>query len=168
MISIRRFSLSLCAVFSISAGCSYKPGYPNPFAGEVALRVRNESFAPLLGPRVERELRKRMLRSGKISFSENESKSQLTLHVTLRSFSDQTESYRREDSLLAAGYALRISADLRLENAEGKVLLEREASGRSSIALPASDQPFSDDAAMQALAESISSEISLSLSGVDW
>ena len=74
-------SALLCLVGS---GCSFKMGSPISGGAHLHIRVKNDSLAPLLGAKVDRDLRKTMLRNGSFILVSNREEADVFLTVTLK------------------------------------------------------------------------------------
>lgn len=158
-------SALLCLVGS---GCSFKMGSPISGGAHLHIRVKNDSLAPLLGAKVDRELRKTMLRNGSFILVSNREEADVFLTVTLKGYSDTTEAYRPGDTLLAAGLNLQTTASIQLDEANGQSIYKDSVSANSSVLRPFSTQVPDDEMALQALAESLASNISVSLLNQAW
>ncbi len=132
------------------------------------IRVKNDSVAPLLGPKVDRELRKNILRNGSYVLANEPEDADVFLVVVLINYEDSTEAYRPEDSLLAAGLNLRVSASVELNDVRGNLLYQDRVGADSSVLRPVSTQVPDDAMALQALAESLAANVSLSLLNQAW
>ena len=152
----------------VGTGCSFKMGSPISGGTHLHLRVKNDSLAPLLGSKVDRELRKTILRNSSFILVRDREEADVFLTVTLEDYSDTTEAYRPEDTLLAAGFNLQTSASIQLDEANGQRIYAESVSANSSVLRPFPTQLPDDEMALQALAESLASNISVSLLNQAW
>ena len=90
------------------------------------------------------------------------------LRSRLNGYSDTTEAYRPGDTLLAAGLNLQTTASIQLDEANGQSIYKDSVSANSSVLRPFSTQVPDDEMALQALAESLASNISVSLLNQAW
>ena len=152
----------------IFASCSYKLGYPEVGEGLFHLRVKNDSMAPILGAKVDRELRKKILRNGTFTLIQNQEDADVSILVTLSKYTDSTEAYRPEDSLLAAGLNLGISAKIELRDQNGDIFLEKQVSANASVLRSESTRLPEESSSLHAIAEELASEIHLSILNQSW
>jgi hypothetical protein len=173
----RLFALVAFPFFSIFfiAGCALKMGHPVSDIYKLHLRVKNDSLSPLLGPKLDREIRKSIVKDGSFHLVNDPTDADSSLIVQISQYGDSTEAYRPGDTLLAAGLNLRAIAKIELLDEKGRTIFAENVSGNSSVLRPASThvRPVSthvpDEAmAMQALAESLAAEVCLSLLNQAW
>ena len=162
------FIFSICCIFVLTSGCSFKMGGPVSGVANLHIRVKNDSLAPLLGARLDRELRKNILRNGSLNLVNKPEDADSFLVVTLTNYSDTTEAYRPGDTLLAAGLNLRTSAKIEFTDHKGNDLYRGQVGADSSVLRPQSTQLPDDAMALQALAESLASKICFSLLNQAW
>jgi hypothetical protein len=171
------FALVAFPFFSIFfiAGCALKMGHPVSDIYKLHLRVKNDSLAPVLGPKLDREIRKSIVKDGSFHLVNNLTDADASLIVQISQYGDSTEAYRPGDTLLAAGFNLRAIAKIELLDEKGRTVFAQNVSGNSSVLRPASTHVRSvsthvpDEAmAMQALAESLAAEVCLSLLNQAW
>jgi hypothetical protein len=166
----RLFAFTAFPFFSIFfiAGCALKMGYPLSDIYKLHLRVKNDSLAPLLGPKLDRELRKSIVKDGGFHLVNNPTDADASLIVQITQYGDSTEAYRPGDTLLAAGLNLRATAKIDLLDEKRHTIFTQNASGNSSVLRRESTRVPDEAMAMQALAESLAAEVSLSLLNQAW
>ena len=176
----RLFALIAFQFFSLFffAGCALKMGHPVSDFYKLHLRVKNDSLAPLLGPKLDREIRKCLVKDGSFQLVNKPIDADASLLVQVTQYGDSTEAYRPGDTLLAAGLNLRATAKIELldegnnplfvQNVNGNSSVLRPVSGNSSVLRPVSTRLPDEAMAMQALAESLAAEVSLSLLNQAW
>ena len=152
----------------IFASCSYKLGYPEVGEGLFHLRVKNDSMAPILGAKVDRELRKKILRNGTFTLIQNQEDADVSILVTLSNYTDLTEAYRPEDSLLAAGLNLGISAKIELRDKKDDIFMDKQVRANASVLRPESTGLPEESSSLHALAEELASKIHLSILSQSW
>jgi len=152
----------------IFAACSYKLGYPEAGEGLFHLRVKNDSMAPILGAKVDRELRKKILKNGTFILVQNQEDADVSIMVTLSNYTDSTEAYRPEDSLLAAGLNLGISAKIELRDQNGDIFLDKQVRANASVLRSESTRLPEESSSLHAMAEDLASEIQLSILNQSW
>ena len=152
----------------IFASCSYKLGYPEVGEGLFHLRVKNDSMAPILGAKVDRELRKKILRNGTFTLIQNQEDADVSILVTLSNYTDSTEAYRPEDSLLAAGLNLGISAKIELRDKKDDIFMDKQVRANVSVLRPESTGLPEESSSLHALAEELASKIHLSILSQSW
>jgi len=152
----------------IFASCSYKLGYPEVGEGLFHLRVKNDSMAPILGAKVDRELRKKILRNGTFTLIQNQEDADVSILVTLSNYTDSTEAYRPEDSLLAAGLNLGISAKIELRDKKDDIFMDKQVRANASVLRPESTGLPEESSSLHALAEELASKIHLSILNQSW
>lgn len=152
----------------IFAACSYKLGYPEAGEGLFHLRVKNDSMAPILGAKVDRELRKKILKNGTFILVQNQEDADVSIMVTLSNYTDSTEAYRPEDSLLAAGLNLGISAKIELRDQNGDIFLDKQVRANASVLRSESTRLPEESSSLHAMAEDLASEIHLSILNQSW
>ena len=152
----------------IFAACSYKLGYPDAGEGLFHLRVKNNSMAPILGAKVDRELRKKILKNGTFILVQNQEDADVSIMVTLSNYTDSTEAYRPEDSLLAAGLNLGISAKIELRDQHGDIFLDKQVRANASVLRSESTRLPEESSSLHAIAEDLASEIHLSILNQSW
>ena len=152
----------------IFASCSYKLGYPEVGEGLFHLRVKNDSMAPILGAKVDRELRKKILRNGTFTLIQNQEDADVSILVTLSNYTDSTEAYRPEDSLLAAGLNLGISAKIELRDQKDDIFMDKQVRANASVLRPESTGLPEESSSLHALAEELASKIHLSILNQSW
>jgi hypothetical protein len=164
------FALVAFPFFSIFfiAGCAFKMGHPVSDVYKLHLRVKNDSLAPLLGPKLDREIRKSIVKDGSFHLVNNRTDADASLIVQISQYGDSTEAYRPGDTLLAAGLNLRAIAKIELLDEKGHTIFVQNVSGNSSVLRPASTRVPDEAMAMQALAESLAAEVCLSLLNQAW
>ena len=163
MISVRFKVIFFSFLITLLVGCSYKLGYPSNNISSIHLRIRNNTTAPMLGPKIDRELRKRLLRSASFDFVSEHQDADSRLVVTLNNYQSKVESYQANDSLLANGYNFRVSANIKLLNDKGMVLRENMAESHSALFRPKATHLPDDSTVLQSLAENLAFDISLFL-----
>lgn len=152
----------------IFAACSYKLGYPDAGEGLFHLRVKNDSMAPIIGAKVDRELRKKILKNGTFILVQNQEDADVSIMVTLSNYTDSTEAYRPEDSLLAAGLNLGISAKIELRDQHGDIFLDKQVRANASVLRSESTRLPEESSSLHAIAEDLASEIHLSILNQSW
>ncbi|MDG1131999.1 MAG: LPS assembly lipoprotein LptE [Opitutales bacterium] len=152
----------------IFAACSYKLGYPDAGEGLFHLRVKNDSMAPIIGAKVDRELRKKILKNGTFILVQNQEDADVSILVTLSNYTDSTEAYRPEDSLLAAGLNLGISAKIELRDQHGDIFLDKQVRANASVLRSESTRLPEESSSLHAIAEDLASEIHLSILNQSW
>ena len=152
----------------IFASCSFKLGYPEVGEGLFHLRVKNDSMAPVLGAKVDRELRKKILRNGTFTLIQNQEDADVSILVTLSNYTDSTEAYRPEDSLLAAGLNLGISAKIELRDQKDDVFMDKQVRANASVLRSESTRLPGESSSLHALAEELASKIHLSILNQSW
>ncbi len=90
------------------------------------------------------------------------------LLITLTNYEDVTEAYNPEDTLLAAGLNLRAVAKIELLGITGQNVYEDRVKSDASVLRRESIQVPDDAMALQALAEDLAANISLSLLNQAW
>lgn len=161
------FACHLILIFLVS-GCSLKMGSPVSGIHKIHLRVKNDSLGPLLGPKLDREIRKSLVKDGSFYLVNNPGDADALLVVKLTHFNDSTEAYRPGDTLLAAGLNLRASATVEFIDPKGNEAFQQKVSGNSSVLRKVSTRVPDEAMAMQALAESLAAEVVLSLLNQSW
>ena len=166
----RHFASVAFQFFSILfiAGCAFKMGHPVGDIYKLHLRVKNDSLAPLLGPKLDREIRKSIVKDGSFHLVNKPTDADASLIVKITQYEDSTEAYRSGDTLLAAGFNLNAMANVELLDERGRRILIQKVSGNSSVLRPLSTQVPDEAMAMQALAESLAAEVYLSLLNQSW
>jgi len=166
----RHFALVAFQFFSILfiAGCAFKMGHPVGDIYKLHLRVKNDSLAPLLGPKLDREIRKSIVKDGSFHLVNKPTDADASLIVQITQYGDSTEAYRPGDTLLAAGLNLRASAKIELLDEKGHPIFTQNVSGNSSVLRRESTRAPDEAMAMQALAESLAAEVCLSLLNQSW
>lgn len=159
---------SIFTILFLLLGCSYKAGSPTSEYSSLHLRVKNDSLAPLLGAKVDRELRKNLIRNGAFVLVNNQEEADAFLLITLTNYEDVTEAYNPEDTLLAAGLNLRAVAKIELLGITGQNVYEDRVKSDASVLRRESIQVPDDAMALQALAEDLAANISLSLLNQAW
>jgi hypothetical protein len=149
-------------------GCALKMGHPVSDVHKLHLRVKNDSLAPLLGPKLDREIRKCLVKDGSFQLVNKPIDADASLLVQVTQYGDSTEAYRPGDTLLAAGLNLRATAKIELLDEGNNPLFVQNVSGNSSVLRPVSTRLPDEAMAMQALAESLAAEVSLSLLNQAW
>ena len=163
------FLLAVSSLFPLLwLSCSYKLGSPSLVHGDLHLQVKNDSLAPLLGGKVDRELRKQFLSHTDFSVIDNPDRADFFLVVTLTNYRDSAEAYLPDDTLLAAGLSIRVSAFAELSKANGTSIYQTEVSADSSLLRINSTNIPDDASALQALAESLAYDISVSVLNQSW
>ena len=152
----------------IFTSCSYKLGYPEVEEGLFHLRVKNDSMAPILGSKVDRELRKKILRNGTFTLIQNQEDADVSILVTLSNYTDSTEAYRPEDSLLAAGLNLGISAKIELRDRKDDIFMDKQVRANASVLRSESTRLPEESSSLHALAEELASKIHLSILNQSW
>jgi hypothetical protein len=150
------------------AGCALKMGHPVSDIYKLHLRVKNDSLAPLLGPKLDREIRKSIVKDGSFHLVNNPTDADASLIVQITRYGDSTEAYRPGDTLLAAGLNLRATAKMELLDVKGLTIFSQNVSGNSSVLRRESTRVPDEAMAMQALAESLAAEVCLSLLNQAW
>lgn len=161
------FACHLILIF-LGSGCSLKMGSPVSGIHKIHLRVKNDSLGPLLGPKLDREIRKSLVKDGSFYLVNNPGDADALLVVKLTHFNDSTEAYRPGDTLLAAGLNLRASATVEFIDSKGNGVFHQKVSGNSSVLRQVSTRVPDEAMAMQALAESLAAEVVLSLLNQSW
>jgi hypothetical protein len=166
----RLFALVAFPFFSIFfiAGCALKMGHPVSDLYKLHLRVKNDSLAPLLGPKLDREIRKSIVKDGSFHLVNDPTDADASLIVQISQYGDSTEAYRPGDTLLAAGLNLRAIAKIELLDEKGRTIFAENVSGNSSVLRRESTRVPDEAMAMQALAESLAAEVCLSLLNQAW
>jgi hypothetical protein len=166
----RLFALASFPFFFIFfiAGCALKMGHPVSDIYKLHLRVKNDSLAPLLGPKLDREIRKSIVKEGSFHLVNNPTDADASLIVQITRYGDSTEAYRPGDTLLAAGLNLRATAKMELLDEKGLTIFSQNVSGNSSVLRRESTRVPDEAMAMQALAESLAAEVCLSLLNQAW
>jgi len=117
--------LTVVAIFA-GVSCRYQNSHsanaPQVLFIEI---VRNDSMAPQLGAFLSTNLRSEVVRRGSYKLSSRLEDADLVLNVSLLNFANGAEIYNPEDTLLASGINLRISAEISLTNQDGEVLMEK-------------------------------------------
>lgn len=157
------YSVLLIVINFFFLGCPYTIS-ENPDRGvELFVEVQNESFGLMMGPLIDHEIRKVLLKSSSYTLISDSRTADLKLYLTLSGYSNTTESYDPNDTLLASAFAIESTMKLKWESASGEVLLEESISSNATalksfpLAIPVDDQ------ARQSLAESIAKEVYFSL-----
>ena len=161
------FACHLILIF-LGSGCSLKMGSSVSGIHKIHLRVKNDSLGPLLGPKLDREIRKSLVKDGSFYLVNNPGDADALLVVKLTHFNDSTEAYRPGDTLLAAGLNLRASATVEFIDPKGNEVFQQKVSGNSSVLRKVSTRVPDEAMAMQALAESLAAEVVLSLLNQSW
>jgi hypothetical protein len=165
LFALASFPFSL--IFFI-AGCALKMGHPVSDVYQLHLRVKNDSLAPLLGPKLDREIRKSIVKDGSFYLVNDPTDADASLIVQISQYGDSTEAYRPGDTLLAAGLNLRAIAKIELLDEKGQTIYAQNVSGNSSVLRRESTRVPDEAMAMQALAESLAAEVCLSLLNQAW
>jgi len=150
-------------------GCPYTLSENPPVGLELFVEVHNESFGLLMGPLIDHEIRKIIVKSSSYSLTSVSHTADLKLYLTVSGYRDTPESYDPDDSFLASAFALVSTVKLKWESASGDILLEEIINSDASVLRPtlssvslASSSPV-DEQARQTLAESIAKEVYFSM-----
>ena len=144
-------------------GCPYTLSENPPKGLELFVEVHNESFGLLMGPLIDQEIRKIIVKTSSYSLTSVSQTADLKLYLTVSGYSDRPESYDPDDSLLASAFAILSTVKLRWEGEAGEVLLEETLSSDASALRPISLASPVDDQTRQFLAESVAKEVYFSL-----
>ena len=151
------------------SGCPYTLSDNPRDALELFVEVHNESFGLSMGPLIDREIRKTILKTSSYSLTSVPHTADLKLYLRVSGYSDRPESYDPDDSFLASAFAIVSTVNLKWESAAGELLLEETINLDASVLRPAlkpispaSSSPV-DEQARQSLAEFIAKEIYFSL-----
>ena len=99
---------------------------------------------------------------------QNQEDADVSIMVTLSNYTDSTEAYRPEDSLLAAGLNLGISAKIELRDQNGDVFLDKQVRANASVLRSESTRLPEGSSSLHAIAEDLASEIHLSILNQSW
>ena len=143
-------------------------GHPVSDIYQLHLRVKNDSLAPLLGPKLDREIRKSIVKDGNFHLVNDPTDADASLIVQITKYGDSTEAYRPGDTLLAAGLDLRATVKIELLDEKGHTVFVQNVSANSSVLRRESTRVPDEAMAMQALAESLAAEVCLSLLNQAW
>ena len=146
------------------SGCPYTLSDNPRDALELFVEVHNESFGLSMGPLIDREIRKTILKTSSYSLTSVPHTADLKLYLRVSGYSDRPESYDPDDSFLASAFAIVSTVNLKWESASGVVLSEETiSSGVSALKPPVSLASPVDEQARQSLAESIAKEVYFSM-----
>ncbi len=146
------------------SGCPYTLSENPPSGLELFVEVHNESFGLLMGPLIDHEIRKIIVKTSSFSLTSDSHTADLKLFLTVSGYRDRPESYDPDDSFLASAFAIINTIKFKWENASGEVLLEETvSSGVSALKPPVSLASPVDGQARQSLAESIAKEVYFSM-----
>lgn len=157
------YSVILIVINFFFLGCPYTISQGPDREIDVFVEIQNESFGLMMGPLIDHEIRKVLLKSNSYTLTSDSHTADLKLYLTVSDYSNSPESYEPEDTLLASAFAIESTVNLKWESASGEVLLEESISSNAtalksdSLANPVDDQP------RQSLAESIAKEVYFSL-----
>jgi len=152
----------------LNNGCGYKLGAPVSHQKEIFINIRNDSVGLQLGPKLDRELRKTILKNFPLWKVGSVDDADLKLIVILKDFQDQTESFDPKDAMLGKGFSFRVFADLTLLDKDGNRIFEDEIVSYSSITRQDRSRLPDAKPALQALAESMASSITSSMLNKYW
>lgn len=156
------FTVLLQSIFLFS-GCSYKLGGPIPEKINLYLDVKNNSVAPQLGPKLARELRKQNLKNNTLEYVNNSNEADLNLLIEISDFNDVAESFDRHDSTLAKGFSFQASVLIRLIDTKGETVFYEEVNSKASLYRNKRNLRPNLHPTIQALAESLASEVSAAI-----
>jgi hypothetical protein len=120
------------------AGCAgYRLGPTDgTVAGARSVEVRplvNETFEPRLVEPLTQSLRKHLQQDGTLRLA-TRGDGDILLHTTLRQYARQPLTFQPGDVFSTRDYELRLTAHVRaVERGSGRVLLEREVLGRTTV-----------------------------------
>jgi len=144
-------------------GCPYSLTENSPEGLQLFVEVHNESFGLLMGPLIDQEIRKIVVKTSSYSLTSAANTADLKLYLTVTGYSDRPESYDPDDSLLASAFAIMSTVKLRWEGGAGEVLLEETLSSDASALKPISLASPVDNQTRQFLAESVAKEVYFSM-----
>jgi hypothetical protein len=162
-----RTFLFLVSIFNFPS-CSYKLGLPLADSGSFHLHVRNNSMAPILGPKLDRELRKKIIHNGTFTLVSYPEDADMFIIVTISNYDDTLEAFRPNDSLLALGLNLGVTARVQVRDQRDHVFKETQVRANASVHRPESTRLPEESSSLQSLAEELASNIHLSLLNQAW
>ena len=125
-------------------------------------------MAPILEPKVDRELRKKIIYNGTFTLVNQPDDADMFILVTISNYNDTSEAYRTNDSLLASGLNLGVNAQVQVRDLRDDVFKEIQVRANSSVHRPDSNRLPEESSSLQALAEELASNIHLSLLNQSW
>jgi hypothetical protein len=164
-----KFAQIIGVIVFLSAGCAYKMGLPSNMPSKFDIQVINDSLIPQLGPAVNSQISSKILKKGlELSGIGKSNKDSATIRVRIFNSSDLAEIFSTNDSLLASGFKLEVSAEVTFENRLGKTI-DSQIIHADSIALrPHENASPVRGSSVTALAEGLSNEVLLKLQMVNW
>jgi hypothetical protein len=99
---------------------------------------------------------------------QNQEDADVSILVTLSNYTDSTEAYRPEDSLLAAGLNLGISAKIELRDQKDDIFLDKQVRASASVLRSESTRLPEESSSLHALAEELAFKIYLSILNQSW
>lgn len=154
---IHILSLTILIFFG---GCNYqlyKSG-----GKSISVEVDNGSFGMNMGPLVDREIRKTLVKSGnQVMF--NNKDSDWNLSVKILDHRQSVESYDTNDSILASSFLIQSKIQIVWENKARNLTYDKEFFLDVTALRPNPRSSPGDDQARQSLARQVAKEISLSL-----
>lgn len=131
----------LCSIVSFAWAClfllgcqSYRLGSPTKIAFDSLFiqPAQNASFAPQAQQLLSTQIRKSIIRDGRVSLSNHPSQADARLEVELLDYQRNLSAYRRDDIDLARSYSLTLLAKISLWDARQKVYLFKDRTVQAS------------------------------------
>lgn len=105
----------------LSTGCKYKLGHPEKLEGKkVYLEVKNRTFAPQIGPLLNRVIREELTKTGELELVLRQSEAEYSVDVVLVDYQKSAEFFNPMDTLLASGFQLGIKAEVEMRSMKNK------------------------------------------------
>jgi hypothetical protein len=160
MIKIGCYSLIWGLLISLLWGCSYK------FVGEqkqtIFLEINNHSLGLRMGPLIDREVRKALLKSANLILCEERELADLSLKIEIADHHAVPESYNAQDTVIASSFSINSSFSITWQDRYGKTIFsEQHSANVSALSQNAQARP-SDQQSRATLATQIASAIYMS------
>jgi hypothetical protein len=144
-------------------------GLPSKMPSKFDIQVSNDSLIPQLGPVVNSQIRSKILKTGiELSGIGKNDKDSATIRVRIFNSSEFAEIFSPNDSLLASGFKLGVSAEITFENRLGKTIDSQIIHADSLALRPHENAAPVRGGSVTALAERLSNEVLLKLQMVNW
>jgi hypothetical protein len=163
------FAQIIGVIVFLSAGCAYKLGLPSKMPSKFDIQVTNNSLIPQLGPAVNSQIRNKILKTGKeLAGIRKSEKDSATIRVRIFNSSDLAEIFSPNDTLLASGFKLEVSAEVTFEDRLGNTIDSQTIKANSLALRPNDNAAAVRGSSITALAEGLSNEVLLKLQLVNW
>lgn len=131
--------------------------------------IYNQSLAPQLGHFLNSKVREHIIKRGHFGIASDVNECDLIMSVKVKNYRQDPEIYNPEDTLLAAGFNLRIQAEISLFNRKGKVIVDKEILYQNaSVLRPSSRSNPSDRQAIVSLSDSLGRDIARFIENYIW